>query len=451
MGDPIHSFGKGVLAMIAPESFELNVGERWESTFGGTNRICVELINVIHVMEPNYSSGVAYPVPLKSEVLIVVDGERKTVVCAPFQRPVVINGIQIMAELTKPFAGGKVPVWLEKDVRFSAKTASVPWFEGLSLQFPITDYRWMSSSYYHTWNGFVHTTIDGNYYHRGEDFGAYTDRHDVVSPESGELTVYHPQGDGVSNTFAIRSNHFLYRFVHCNTPFLRQDLHVSDRLHAGERIAKSGNLWLGKPTQSPHLHFEARSLTDWITPVNTWPMTVHAYQQAYPEEPMAVAGGFRFCHVGDTLVLDGSLSVGSQGCQVSSYRWVFADGDTAEGSHVSRIYPASGTFSEELTIVDVKGYTSRSYVIVKVFNEQLDNLPFAHINYYPHRNICPGDPVHFLLTITPMKDAVIDFGDGHHMPVNRTASYQSAPVCPTNMFCLNNVTTASFANCSAAE
>jgi len=401
-----------------PIRLELAIGETARVELAGAGKWTVTVAEVADLSEPSYYQGQCHPVPLDSAVTLEVNGRRLTLRCRPFQLPVEWEGAQWSVDLTRQFTGGLADVKLDKDVLLSVLPAGESWVDKGRYRLPIEDWRWARSTYYHTWNGYVHTYDKGVYLHRGEDFGASPDRHGVVAPFAGTLVQYRAEGDGVSNAIAVKAadGELVCRFAHSNTPGLRKDLREGSAVRQGERLALSGDLWQGRKVVDPHLHYELYESGNPASKFNTWPIFVQCYRELYPDEPICVAGGFRFGHAGDTLELTGELSVPVPGRELVGYEWTFADGGKASGCVVRRRYEAPGTYTERLDITDAAGGRGTGFVIVRIANEARDEPPLAHINYYPMTGIKPGDPIDFTFFQAYMEEELrIDFGDGTSM------------------------------------
>lgn len=399
-----------------PEIFELSCGETYTSFFGGIAEKRIKLISVKPVYEPYFYRNVWYKIFQKADVNIEIDGVVVSMICAPYQLPVSFWGLNIIADLIKGIEGGRLPVGLTKDVRFSAKINIFPWFDPGRFTFPIHDYRWRASNYQHTWNGFVHiSSIDGKgyvYYHRGEDFGAVPDRHDFGAMSDSKVTALPPsEGDGASNGITLHDYSLAYRYAHANSSSFRNDLFKGDTLRQGERVAKTGNTWAGKGTEDAHLHIGISKLGS-NEYINSYPIIVQAYRNEFPGEILAVAGGFRFCMENELLEFDASNTIIPEGGGIPIYTWNFSEGGSAEGIKVKKKYHSKGTYTEELIVTDSLGRTGRDYVMVSVFEDRGCDVPWAYISYYPVRGIKAGESVEFSCSYRNMENVIIDFGDG---------------------------------------
>lgn len=395
-----------------PEIFELSCGEMYSSTYGRDKLRTIKLIDVKSIYEPYFQEGKWYDIFLKAEVIVEVDGNACMLICAPYQRPVNVNGLNIMIDLVNGLQHGTVPVKLVKDARFAVKTADLPWFDKERFVFPVNDYRWRATNYTHTWNGLVYIVGQDVYYHRGEDYGAVPDKHDFVAMNDAVIDELPPKGgDGKSNAITLLDETYIYRYAHANSDYIRADLHHGKFIKKGVSIGKTGNTWNGSPVIDPHLHIGIRS-RDGEMDINTYPILVQAYQEQYPDEILPVAGGFRFCIEGDTVELDGISSVIPESIEIDSIYWNFCDGSSAEGGKVKKQYPSPGMYTEEMVITDRMGRTFRDYVMVGVFRKEGSEVPYAWLNYYPMRNAQAGKSVEFWVEYRNMENVWISFGDG---------------------------------------
>ncbi len=105
--------------------------------------------------------------------------------------------------------------------------------------------------------------------------------------------------------------------------------------------------------------------------------------------PIANAGEDKEICLGEDVVLDGSLSQGSDAGRLS-YRWDFGDGTTGEGVQVRHTYEKSGRYRAVLTVDDGKG-TSCS-VSSSVVNVIVNARPAADLKQN-RPNICLGERI----------------------------------------------------------
>lgn len=392
--------------------------------------ILIKFDNIKYFHEPYFRKKKWYEVFYRAEIKLTINGEKVSLLCAPYQLPVNVCGLNIMVDLVRGIGQGNYPTSLNKDIRLAVNSSSKPWFK--KLAFPIKGYRWRASIYTHTWNGFVHISRAGQedeavYYHRGEDYGAYPNKHDFLAVTDSFIEVFPPEGgDGGSNSIILNDGLYRYRFAHANMEYVRKDLSQGDQINKGEVLAKTGNTWNGHLTRGPHLHLGIERIKDNIK-INTYPLLIDAYRRNYPEDIIAIAGNYRFCREGDIIELDATSSITELNEKIT-YKWNFCDGSSKTGIRVKKEYKRAGTYTEELKITNEKGQVSRDFLIVRVSKEGGYELPFAWIFYYPVRNIKISTPVAFSFDYRDMTGVSIDFGDGNIVDYqkNYIHSYQEA-------------------------
>jgi PKD repeat protein len=140
---------------------------------------------------------------------------------------------------------------------------------------------------------------------------------------------------------------------------------------------------------------------------------IEAYLNDYPENILAVAGGYQHLMAGDSLLLDASRSIARKGHRIASYTWKLHNGRVVKGATTKLHYDKPGTYTEELIIKSASGEEDRDYIQVYVFNTQKEPNDFLGY-FYPMktRGIKAGEEV-VLWSITKTKKPVlVDFGDG---------------------------------------
>jgi murein DD-endopeptidase MepM/ murein hydrolase activator NlpD len=417
-----------VLAMAAhaigaspslPQIVELNAGDSTTIALSRGRQKRLTLHSVREHKEPYYQSGTKgfVDATVRVEMAIEVDGIRRTISGGPFHMPVDVNGLAILLSNSKGLSGGIRPDELTKDVRLEVADSVDAWTKGFKLSYPIRNYRWRAMNYQHTYLGIaVNQAL--LYYHRGEDMGMIPDREVSAAIADGTVTkVPGPTGDGASNSIILRNDAgFDVRYAHLNTPFIFTHLQPGVVLASNDPLGLTGNTWQGKPVRDPHLHFDISDIQTGAFR-NSFPYVVEAFRTSFPEEPLAIAGGWRHLYAGDSIELDGSLSLPANGRKLQRFEWKFTDGSKASGKTVTRQYATPGTYSEELRVTDDQGKSDVDFVEVFVLSKnQVKPPPFAMINYFPIRAIHPGTEITFLTRFSNMKDVTIDFGDGRVEP-----------------------------------
>lgn len=409
--------------MTLPTVFWLDPGQSFTHAFGGSSRRTVTLRSVDVRWEPLVVNGASYRVFHEARVVIAMEGGEHELVCKAYELPREVDGLQIAVDLIREISDGTVPVKAGGAVRFSALDSTIPWTGDQPLAFPVSDYRWRAHvTRTHTWNGFVQVapSDQGIYYHRGEDFGAIPNRHPVRAMMAGTVEAIPPEaGDGASNAIIVRNGGLVQRYAHANTTTIVREPALPRMVRAGDVLARTGNTWDGHPTPDPHLHVglsEAQSGAR----VNPYPYVVEAYRATWPDEPLPVAGGFRFACAGNTVTLDASRSLPAGRGGALRYSWLASDGTRTEGPVLTRTYRETGTWSEVLVCTDGSGREAYDVAIVRVSpredagtgDEPYAGPPFGYLNTWPVRGVNPDEWVHVSFHGLGTGRAQIDFGDG---------------------------------------
>jgi PKD repeat protein len=79
-----------------------------------------------------------------------------------------------------------------------------------------------------------------------------------------------------------------------------------------------------------------------------------------------------------TASFNGTLSYAPEG-DIVSYIWAFGDGGAASGSVASHEYEENGTYAVELTVIDARGKSDKSSLVVRALNP----LPTASFVFSP--------------------------------------------------------------------
>ena len=401
-----------------PFMFELNPGESQvfiHSYQGRTINKKIKLTAVHDFSEPNYW----FPETMEQIdyyqflVDLEVDGKPISLYHRPYQMPVTFEGLRIYIENIKQINEsaeyGKTS-GIVKEVRISVCMENEPWGREY-IEFPINDYVWRSAVYNNTWSSLV--PFNKLYYHRGEDYGAIPDRLEVVSPVDGIIrSTPIPNGVNGSNTVSIvAANGLRCRFAHMNIESIRPEYPVGAQVNAGTVIGKTGMTWGGKKSQEmdPHLHVNLS--IDSIS-LASFPYLMEAYLRKYPDPVIAIAGGYRFATVGQTVELDASRSL-SRDDQPLKYRWELSNGEISEQEKVAIRYLQPGIYTEELQVESNEGEKDRDFLYVKVYGPaEKHDFAFGWAYYYPLRGIQPGDEVLFWNRLAKTTDEVkINYGD----------------------------------------
>ncbi len=390
-----------------PKLFTLDIGQTCTDAFGGAVARSVKLLDVVDSYEMGYWQGGLRKICYKSTITLAVDGVEGTVGCGPFHMPVVINGLRICGELTRAFTIDSTAIpEISEAVLLSAKDASMPWYEPGRFAFPIKDYRWGCANFQNAWLGFHDMSNGKLYYHYGVDLGGmYPKHHKLVSMiPNAEVLTY---GVGTS----IRNSEFEILYYHMVDSHLRQDLRAGSVLDRGQMFGYLGNSQCGNDA---HVHIDMRYVSDPKRNINCFPILVQAYLEEC-DEPLSFPGHKRHCYAGDTIDLEGSLSVAPLGRSIASYEWTFTDGSKAAVANVRRTYPTRGAYAEELTVTDSAGKRASNCVMVFVYDrENPTDAPYADsLSHFPVRGIVPGTPVAIYFHGRNMtSNFSLDYGDG---------------------------------------
>ncbi|MGE5294261.1 MAG: PKD domain-containing protein [Solirubrobacterales bacterium] len=397
-----------------PKFFTLNIGQTCTDSFGGAVARSVKLLEVVDSYEMGYWQGGLRRICYKSVITLAVDGVEGSVGCGPFQMPVVVNGVRICGELTRAFTIDSTAIpEMSEAVLLSAKDASMPWCDPGRFAFPIKDYRWGCANFQNAWLGFHDMSNSKLYYHYGVDLGGmYPKHHKLVSMiPNAEVLSY---GVGTS----IRDSELDILYYHMVDGWLRKDIGVGSVLDRGEMFGYLGNSQCGNDA---HVHIDMRYVSDPKRNINCFPILVQAYFEEY-DEPLSFPGHKRHCYEGDTIELEGALSVAPPGRSIVSYEWTFTDGATATAANVRRTYGTRGAYAEELTVTDSAGKRSSNYVMVFVYDRRNPtDAPYADsLSHFPVRGIAAGTPVTIYFHGRNMDSNLsIDYGDGVIEPASQ--------------------------------
>jgi hypothetical protein len=225
-----------------------------------------------------------------------------------------------------------------------------------------------------------------------------------------------PAGDGKSNAVFIRQpNGVTARISHMNTESLNPAFPAGSPVTAGTHLAKTGMTWDGRKSQhnDPHCHIEL--LID-STKMATFPYLMEAYFRDYPDEVLAIAGGYRFTLPGKAITLDAGRSLTRPGAQIASYEWKLHNGETSNNPIIAIAYTQPGLYTEELTVTTTSGHQDKDFLQVRVFESTRGkNLAYGWVYHYPVRNTKAGTPVLFWnRLVNTTSPVIVDFGDGSH-------------------------------------
>jgi len=402
-----------------PTVFELNPGQVYQltRTFAGkTLTRAIRLVSVTESWDPDYFTGNAQQRTLRlAEVDVDVSGIPVKLLCQPYQMPVVVNGLRLYVDMTFTWAHNVEYAPLPEmpsAIRLAVVLQEEDWGPS-PFVFPIGQYLWRSSSYNNTWLSLV--PYGSLYYHRGEDFGAIPDHLPVLAGLEGVVVASPlPKGDGASNHLILKTaNGIELRYSHMNVKTIDPSLVVGKTVRAGMELGTTGMTCGGTLSQhfDPHLHFNIQYAGALLS---AYPLVVESYFRSYPDEAIAVAGGWYYSTPGTEVHLDGSRSVARPNGRIMEYEWRLHDGRIVHAPRVKRAYEQPGLYSEELIVRTKNGSEARDFAQVRVYDpKQGRQIAQGWAHYTPVRGIRPGMPVRFWNRFYNMADAVqVDFGDG---------------------------------------
>lgn len=416
-----------------PTIFELDLGEaaRLQTPSGST---VVRLVDVTHHTEPDYWTDVSpkHQIVVAATVVVEIDGKVLTLICRPAELPVSVGGLRIFVETTYEWAHSASQFRplrdVQRAVRFSVVEKGASWGPP-DLTFPIRNYQWRSSTYQNTWGALV--PFNNYYYHRGEDLGAIPDRLPVVAMDRAVVTHAPIRGEvaGSNQVVLDLGGDVALRYAHINIDSILPGIVPGAPLSKGEQIGLTGETNDGGKTQhdDPHLHVDLRIGG---SPVSPYPAFIESYFRTYPDQVLAVAGGFGYALVGDDYRLDGTRSVARPGAMIADYEWRLHDGQRTRGPIANVRYERPGYYAEELIVRTADGTEDRDALSVRVYEPTINkNVARGWAHYSPSRDIVPGTVIDFWSRLRDVTDVTIDFGDGTTSPISAngaaTHSYQT--------------------------
>jgi len=403
---------------------DLNVGE--------TQR--VELCNgesaTVKLLALNESRDTVRGAVRRADVVVEVNGERKTLTAAFYRLPVIVGGVQIDCAVTGGCVAPEKNPWaLDADARFRLWPKASPFIRPETFVYPVKQ-LWFASD---TQMANDPTYVNGDekpgktsvYYHWGLDVGGVEGKVEIVAATDGlvvsargETLADEKEGTPVKPRYDVvyvkDDRGWYYRYSHMQS--------IDDNVKLGERIVMGSPLGiLGKEGGSggwAHLHFDISAMqpSGRYGIVEAYAFYRQGYLQQYGLPLKAVARPHLVAWTDQTITLDGSLSTGHE--PIRRFDWTFADGSKATGQRVQRRYEQPGTYSEILKITDSEGRIDYDFAAVLVFNRDAPQLlpPTIHAAYWPTQDLRVGQEItfavrSFLIGKTEGHE-VWDFGDG---------------------------------------
>jgi hypothetical protein len=400
---------------------DLNQGESAEIELGNGTKFRVKLQDV---KETRDSIRMALR---KANVTLEMNGKTLTVIAAPYQLPVTLDGVQIDCPATRGLVDGSSEgnVWaLTKDARLRLWPAGSTWIAPGTFTYPLKQRLFASDSQMANEPSFV----DGGeppgekriYYHYGLDFGGAEGLVDVVAATDG--LVVSAAGDTLPEhenspakqrydvIYIVDGRGWYYRYSHLMTI----DVKPGQRVQKGERIGV-----LGKEGASggwSHLHFDITNRQpsgDWGIQ-DAYAYVWEAWRNEFSPRIMAIARPHHLAAINEKVILDGSSSWTADG-PIGRYEWTLTDGSRAKGATVERTYSKPGRYSEILKITDRKGRTAYDFAVVDVLDprDTKHRPPAIHAAYSPTMDIRAEEEVTFKVRTfnTTFGEETWDFGD----------------------------------------
>jgi hypothetical protein len=407
---------------------DLKIGECQEIELSNGAKAVVKLLKVRESRDPLRNTV------RRAEVRLEVNRHQVSLVSGNYRLPVTVAGVQIDCPVTGGYRRNSTkdeherdPWGLDKDARVRLWPAGSPKIRPGSFRYPVGQ-RWFASGTQMA-NEPVH--VDGGenpqvkqiYYHYGLDLGGAEGLVEVLSATDGlvvssgkaSLAGYDksPVAARYDVVYILDDRGWYFRYSHLHT--IRPEITPGVRVRIGQRLGL-----LGKEGGSggwSHLHFDITG----PQPSGKWGIVEgyaflwEAYLQERHPALLAVARPHHLAAVGQKVVLDGSGSWSASG-KITSYAWIFTNGQTASGPQVKRVYTKPGVYSEVLKVADGMGHVDYDFAVVNVLDgAHPDRLPpTIHAAYYPTFGLRPGDPVTFKVRTFRTTDGeeTWDFGDG---------------------------------------
>ncbi|MBN2272529.1 MAG: peptidoglycan DD-metalloendopeptidase family protein [Sedimentisphaerales bacterium] len=350
----------------------------------------------------------------QADVKIEIDGKAVELTCAPYVMPTEIDGLRIQADTTS--------AWMDipKRVQLSLWDASDPIVDTGLFCFPLPGYRLFCLGM-QTYNEPVHLgDRDGDpqgqrfYHNYGVDFAGYETRQKVLSCIDGVVTL----ADRDQGSLSIRDDKgFVFYYGHLDS--ILSGIEVGAHVKKGQWVGMLGKR--GASGNFSHLHIGAY-LSDSAMAVdhssrnlNLFPWLVAAYWEDGRAGLYAVARPHKMALTGDTVLFDGSSSM-APNSNITSFKWEFHDGASANGPVAEKVYDKPGCYITALWVKDDRGAVDVDLCKVKVYSRSApeDVIPTIFVTYYPSSEVNVDEPVNFRLWPQGMEveNIRIDFGDG---------------------------------------
>ncbi len=352
--------------------------------------------------------------PRRADVTVEIDDEPVTLICAPYVMPTETQGLRVQADTTSAWLA------MPKRVQLSLWDASDPIVDTSLFRFPLPRYRLFSQGV-QAYNEPVHLgDRDGDpagqrfHHNYGVDLAGYEGRQKVLSCIDGTVLQTNPEeGD-----LAIRDDRgFVLYYGHLDS--ILSGIKVGSPVQRGQWVGMLGRR--GASGNFSHLHVgvflsEAAVAEGRLNRnLNLFPWLVTAYRQESGTNLYAVAGPHITTLTGDEVLFDGSDSMAFKS-NITSFRWWFHDGTSADGPQVGKVYDKPGCYAATLWIKDDRGDIDVDSCTVKVYSRAApeDVIGTLFVTYIPSADIDVNEPVNF--RIWPQggeaENIEVHFGDG---------------------------------------
>ena len=350
----------------------------------------------------------------RADVKVEIDGRPVGLVCAPYIMPMEIGGLRIQADTTS--------AWLNipKRVQFSLWDASSPIVDTSLFCFPLPEYRLFSHGM-QAYNEPVHLgDRDGDpqgqrfYHNYGVDLAGYEGRQKVLSCISGTVVRTDPD----QGSLFIRDDRgFILYYGHLDS--ILSGIKVGSVVSRGQWVGMLGKR--GASGNFSHLHVgaylseSAMNMDRLNRNLNLYPWLVTTYQHENATNLYAVARPHKMALTGDKVLFDGSNSLSFKS-NITSFKWEFHDGTSADGPVAEKVYNKPGCYIASLWIKNAQGDVDVDFCKVKVFSRSAPEsvIPTLFVTYYPSARVYVDDPVNFRLWPQGMEveNIRIEFDDG---------------------------------------
>ena len=350
----------------------------------------------------------------RADVEVEIDGKPIELTCAPYGMPTEAGGVRVLADTTS--------AWLEtaKRVQFSLWDASDPIVDTAFFCFPLPGYRLFSHGM-QAYNEPVHLgRRDGDpkgqrfHHNYGVDLAGYEGRQKVLSCIDGTVVQTNPEEGDLS----VRDDRgFVLYYGHLDS--ILPEIRVGTPVKCGQWVGMLGRR--GASGNFSHLHVGAFLSESAMAEgrlsrnLNLYPWLVAAYQQESGTSLYAVARPHKTALTGDKVLFDGSSSMAFKST-ITSFKWEFHDGTTAEGPRAEKVYEKPGCYAAALWVTDDRGGHDVDFCTVRVYSPSApeDAVGTLFVTYIPSAQVHVDRPVNFRIWPQGMgaESIQVDFGDG---------------------------------------